>query len=601
MNGNDSSRNGGAGGVPAPGGKANKTGVTGFALPVFCLLLVFHSLTASAALQASLDRDRVASGESVQLTLLRDGRGDSQPDLAPLQQDFEVLGQASGSRVEIVNGRMNAQAQLRLTLMPRREGRLRVPELTWAGERSPALTLEVGGRGGGGDKAAPSTHVFITSTLAKPPHWLQAAIPLKLRLYTDQPLLQASLSFSGSGDAQVRQIGQDRQYGETRDGRRYQVIERDYLVFPQRSGRVSLAGPVLDAQVLDARAGDPFAGAFPTPFGNPFAGMMGGTRPLRVRGDAIVLDVRPRPAEATGKDWLPARALRLEESWRPETGAIRAGEPLTRHLRLTALGLDAARLPDLSARMVLPEGLKRYPDQPRLNDQVKEDTIEGSREQDVAFIASRPGRYTLPALRLNWWDTEAARAREVVLPERTLEVLPALATAGAAADAPTAAASAPALPGPVATDAGFPWGWLSLALGLLWLATLAAWWWTRRAHPRSQAPLVADRVARVDPIAYGAARKAFRQACRDHDALAARRHLLDWARANWPQDPPLGLNALARRLPDARQRGLLRELDRACYAGGDWNSAQLVDALTTLPGAVARPGAKPERLAGLYP
>lgn len=564
------------------------------------LLLLLPSLPVSAALKAWLDRDRVASGESLQLTLERDGRAGDQPDLTPLQQDFEVLGQASGSQVRIVNGRMSAQVQLRLTLMPRREGRLRVPELTWEGERSPALTLEVGGRGG--DKAAPSTHVFITSTLAKAPHWLQAAIPLKLRLYTDQPLLQASLSFNGSGDAQVRQIGQDRQYGETRDGRRYQVVERDYLVFPLRSGRISLPGPVLDAQGMDARAGDPFADAFSTPFGNPFAGMMGGTRPLRVRGDAIVLDVRPRPAEATGKDWLPARALRLEESWQPATGAIRAGEPLTRHLRLTALGLDAARLPDLSARMVLPEGIKRYPDQPRLNDQVKGDSIEGSREQDVALIASRPGRYTLPALRLIWWDTEAARPREIVLPERQLEVLPALASAPTpASPAQPAATAADARSGPAVGASGFPWAWLSLALGLLWLATLATWWWTHRAGSRPRTTPTTDRVASMDPIAYGAARKAFRQACRDHDALAARRHLLAWARANWPRDPPLGLDALARRLPDARSRALLRELDRACYAGGDWNSERLVDALAALPGAAARPGDAPDRLAGLYP
>lgn len=595
MNRDETGRRGRAGRVPAPGDDSNMTGATGFALALF-LLLLFHSLTVSAALRAALDRDRVASGESVQLTLSRDGPGDSQPDLTPLQQDFEVLGKTSGSRVEIVNGRMSAQVQLRLTLMPRREGRLRVPELTWAGERSPALTLEVGGRRGG-DGTAPSTHVFITSTPAKQTHWLQAAIPLKLRLYTDQPLLRASLSFSGSGDAQVRQIGQDRQYGETRDGRRYQVVERDYLVFPQRSGRISLPGPVLAARVVDARAGDPLADVFSTPFGNPFAGMMGGTRPLRIQGNAIVLDVQPRPVAAGGQDWLPARALRLEESWRPATGAIRAGEPLTRHLRLSALGLDAARLPDLTARMALPEGIKAYPDQPRLNDQVKADTLEGSREQDVALIASRPGRYTLPALRLSWWDTEAARPREVVLPERTLDVLPAPAAASSADAADTADTSS----GAVATDTGFPWPWLSLALGLLWLATLAAWWRARRARPRPRTTVVADRVASVDPIAYGAARKAFRQACREHDALAARRHLLAWARANWPSDPPAGLTALARRLADASQRALLRELDRACYAGGDWRSAQLAEAFTTLPDAAARPGDKSERLAGLYP
>ena len=59
------------------------------------LLLLLPSLPVSAALKAWLDRDRVASGESVRLTLERDGRAGDQPDLTPLQQDFEEIGRAS--------------------------------------------------------------------------------------------------------------------------------------------------------------------------------------------------------------------------------------------------------------------------------------------------------------------------------------------------------------------------------------------------------------------------------------------------------------------------------------------------------------------------
>jgi hypothetical protein len=576
--------------------------------PLLVLLLFLHSPPASAALQAWLDRDRVAPGESVELTLQRDGRGDSAADLTPLHKDFDILGKASGSQVSVVNGRVSAQIQLRLVLAPKRDGKIQVPALTWDGERSPVLTLEVGGRGGkpadnAADNAgAADAHVFLTSTLAEQQPYLQAATPLKLRLYTDQPLFQASLTFAAGDDVLVQQLGKDRQFSETRNGRRYQIVERNYLLFPQRSGRISLPGPVLDAQVADARAGNPFGRNFGGNLGAPFAGMLGVTRPLRLRGESIVFDARPRPAEAVGKDWLPARALTLEESWRPAAGAIHAGEPITRQLRLSALGLSAAQLPDLAERMPLPDGIKAYPDQPRLNDAARDDTLSGSREQDIALIASRPGRYTLPALRLTWWDTARDRPREVVLPERALEVLPALA--GASGDAPTTAAFPAEIPVEIPSTAtaatGLPWPWISFGLGLLWLMTLAAWWWARRLRPRPLATL-ADVAVAVDPIATGIARKAFRQACRDNDAAAARRHLLAWSRANWPRDPPAGLNALARRLPDPALADLLRQLDRACYAGGEWRGQRLADALAALPGEQKRPGGKATPLDGLYP
>lgn len=96
----------------------------------------------------------------------------------------------------------------------------------------------------------------------------------------------------------------------------------------------------------------------------------------------------------------------------------------------------------------------------------------------------------------------------------------------------------------------------------------------------------------------GAARKAFLAACGANDAPTARRELLAWARAHWPDAPPAGLTALAQRV-DAHQATLLRELDRACYAGGIWQGGPLAEALT--PFAHTKSGPQPENgLAPLY-
>jgi hypothetical protein len=233
--------------------------------------------------------------------------------------------------------------------------------------------------------------------------------------------------------------------------------------------------------------------------------------------------------------------------------------------------------------------------------------VIGSRDQDIALIADRAGRYRIPPLRLYWWDTTRNLQREVQLPARTIDVLPASPGFSAATTPPSGAAGAPpaassinVAPPPTTDSREIRWRWVSLALGTLWLATLAAWLIGRRrgAAAPTSVPKAADSPT---PIAPAAGRKAFREACRGNDPQTARSHLLAWARATWPQDPPLGLGTLARRLDDAELAPLLAELDRACYSGGEWRNANLLEKLK-LTAREARPKERAgAELAQLYP
>lgn len=579
------------------------------------ITLLGLSQAVAAAVTAQLEPTQVGAGEAVQLILRHDGQTGSQPDLGPLKQDFDVLGRSAGSSLQIVNGSVSAQTEIDLTLMPKRSGTLQVPALQWGGEATPALTLTVGANAAaaqpGSVPASGTQHVFLTTTLDQKQPYVQAAVTLTTRLYTDEPLYQASLELQPSNDVLVQQLGQDSQTSATRNGRSYRVIERKYLLFPQRSGRVRLDGPVLNAEVQDERGGaDPFGANafFGSVFGhNPFGGMMGATRPLRIRADPLVLDVRPRPASGTGHDWLPAQKVTLAETWQPDSGPIHVGDPVTRHLHLEALGLTASQLPDLSVLMPLPDGLRAYPDQAKLNTGVQGDGVVGTRDQDVALIASRSGRYRIPPLHLSWWDTRRNLQREVDLPARTLTVLPGSGGVAASAAPPSQATGTPLPPAePAGRAPGRPaapqsalWRWLSLGLGMLWLGTLAAWWASRRRRAPVSAKPLPDAAAAAPSAA--AARKVFREACHANDPRAARRALLDWARATWPLDPPLGLQALAARLGAAGAKPRLNELDRVCYAGGAWQGKPLAEALASL-GEDGKNHSRPApTLANLYP
>ena len=100
---------------------------------------------ALADVQASLDASQVAVGETVQLTLERDGQTGGQPDITSLQQDFDIVGTSSSTIFQLVNGSASEKTQVVLTLAPKVSGHLTIPPLSWNGEQSQPLSLDVTG------------------------------------------------------------------------------------------------------------------------------------------------------------------------------------------------------------------------------------------------------------------------------------------------------------------------------------------------------------------------------------------------------------------------------------------------------------------------
>ena len=565
---------------------------------------------ALANISASLDSSQIAVGDTVQLTLEHDGRTSGQPDLAPLQQNFDILGTSSSTSIELVNGSASEKTQVVLTLAPKAAGRLTIPSLAWDGQRSQPLSLSVSGPDGtgqaGGAAAQPAPSVFMETSVAPQQPYVQAAVELTVQLFMAAPLYHADLDLPENGEVVAKRVGSDQNSQAERNGRTYRVVTRHYLLFPLHSGKLTLPGPVLDAEFAISQrrrryANDPFGGGF------FFGPLFRTVRPVRLRANPIVLTVRARPANAVGSYWLPARGVMLSAAWDPAKLTARAGDPITLDLTLHATDLTAAQLPDLSSLLSLPPGLKAYPDQPTLDDSTQAGALVGSRDQTIALIASTPGHYSIPTLSVSWWDTQTNQPRAATLAGRTLTILPAPGAAPAPATArPTthvATQRPPALPAPrpsAPARAPSEWEWISIGLAAVWLATLGGWLWSRRARAARMTASAPRDPTPAGPLDPSKERTAFRAACEANDAHAARAHLLAWATALWSA-PPAGVNAVAAKIGDSAVAELLRDLDRACYAGGAWQGRPLAAALAELPTPTGKSTRERAGLAPLYP
>src|SRR6185312_5407265 len=98
--------------------------------------------------------------------------------------------------------------------------------------------------------AAVLPRVFIETDVSSRTPYVQAATRVTVRVYSARALYHPDLDLPASADALIRQIGNDDRSTVDRDGRSYDVLTRQYLVFPQHSGKLTLPGAQLTAQVL---------------------------------------------------------------------------------------------------------------------------------------------------------------------------------------------------------------------------------------------------------------------------------------------------------------------------------------------------------------
>ena len=106
-------------------------------------LLLIWLPAAQAAVEARLDQNPVYAGDPVVLTITVKGNADGQPDLAPLEKDFRVLGTGSSTSVRIVNGVTSSTRSWTIRLAPLRQGDLTIPALRVGAEQTRPITLTV--------------------------------------------------------------------------------------------------------------------------------------------------------------------------------------------------------------------------------------------------------------------------------------------------------------------------------------------------------------------------------------------------------------------------------------------------------------------------
>jgi hypothetical protein len=586
---------------------------------IFSMMLLFLVVTSASAatISVKVDREPVAMNETFRIIFTAEGSLDGEPDFSPLNQDFELLGTGQSSQFSMINGKVSSSKTYTLNVAPLRQGKLTIPSISFGKDRSQPTDITVTAASKRSSRAIPSAPaadpdlMFMTLETDTLQPYVQQQVILKLRVYRRKQWAEANLSdpVLEGVEANIQQLGKEVAYDSMVKGKNYQVTELRYLVFPQQSGTL-----VINPFQVTARfpAGvkkqqSPFRGFSSDPFFDDFF-----SRRTYVTQSAqskpLTLTVKPIPAAFTGKHWLPAKDIQLQQTWSGDISKLETGEPVTRTIAIIGDGVASSQLPEIT----LPENdqLKVYPDQPVINEQITDAGLLSTHTLKFAMIPTRPGRHQVPAIEVPWWDVNTDSMRIAKLDSASL-----LATGTIQVPQQNRAAviAPPATP-TVTTDANEPEERKAepspaeptmvqlllaavIALALLWLATMFYLVKTRTrasgsVEPQQESEHQANRKRSLKDLA---------AACRQDNAGKVRDALIEWAKNQWPGDPPNSLEDIASRMPGDSGAPVM-QLSASLYSpdATHWDGNAIYETISKLPPDKSSNPAKDDVLQPLY-
>ena len=250
---------------------------------------------------------------------------------------------------------------------------------------------------------------------------------------------------------------------------------------------------------------------------------------------------------------VTATDLTVDDRWDPSPDKAAVGDAFTRTITLRATGVPGMALPPL--RMTSSDGLAVYAGPPQVATDMARGNFIGKRVETFSLVCQKVGTYTLPEMRIQWWNPTDEQLQVMQLRPVTFRVAPN----------PVLDASAP---GGAANGPGF-FSWRWGAASLLVVAAAAGGVWLLRKKCKGS--------ARAGGKTEKALFRQFRRAAASHDAAETMRTLTQWFAAAGRSGGCDSLSQFMEKFGDRSLRNQFTALEASLYGRQQerWSGALL--------------------------
>jgi hypothetical protein len=536
----------------------------------------------AGTLTSSVDNTHPAVNEHFILTVQYDGDPDDEaPNVFQLQKNFTVLSTSQSTNVQIINGHLSRSTIWTYEVLARDSGKLLIPAFKVKGDFSEAIQLEVSNA-----PKLPGLHgdnkIYVETELDNNSVHVQEQAIITWRIISHVNLSDPELQPPQIDNVLTQNLGSRQYQRGGADGSVENVVEQRYALFPQISGDINIPSEKIQITTNSMQR-----------FG------MGIMAPIASVVDIVTQPQTLRVLPAVPSKhalWIPARSLTITEDMQGlDNQQATVGAAFTRAIKIRAAGISAEQLPPLEFTS---DDFRSYNDHPQLQNEVDANGIVGNREERFAMIATREGVFTLPEIRIPWYNTATSHWEEAILPATTITVLPATGKAQQTTSV------APAIHDPAKTNPDVNtnpdanavtaqpqdtatsltpsdnrdhtlriWQGTAALLFVLWLTSMGWMWKQKNSKPvksECNAPDVAKKKHFLDKFSSKSQHTSslLSAAASTGDMKTLQLEILNWAQQQWPTETPVNLSDIAHRIDNTELAAQLLALERHLYGNG---------------------------------
>lgn len=567
------------------------------------------SVQATDSAVLKVEQTSIFSAQVLNVTVTVPKRVDGTPNFSVLEKDFMIV----DARKSIDDDADDeATTEWQLQLKPKHAGDILIPSLNIAGAQTDPVLITVKASTDIKQNLADDSFkiqqadfpanntifsdnrdVFMLSEISPSDPYVKSQLNYTVKIFYSVSIQEATISEPQIAGAIVRRLDSDKNYQINRDGKLYQVYERDYAIFPQKEGRLEIIAPIFMGQSTETDT--------PASISTYVAKDLAPTKPFRIKGKDLVISVKPVPATFSSKMWLPVQHLNLTENWSSDLTSLAQNQPVTRTVTLTAYGVPAEELPTILSEQQIAH-LNVELEKPELRNDVENGIIISQRIEKATYTAQSKGNYSIPAVDLAWWDTLRDAPSTAMLPQQMLVVrVNAVETQNKSsnihskASTQNDAVSSKSITAPKQYSFFSKINWsIFLAAAIAAFGLIIAFKWggrllKKRAHKQQlvikpiQKPTVRKNHTAVvtsvvtpavttskanlaQNVSFKEIRQELKDACRRQDPTKAKEMLIRWANLRWQDKRICSLGELISEVDTFEFKTWLHELNRILYA-----------------------------------
>ncbi len=217
------------------------------------ILIIFFSSSPAfgADVRATVDNTNISLNESVSLkVIVNDGGCDVDTSLI---KDFKVTPRGESTNIQIINSKYSKEVSHNFLLFPIRKGHLSIPALPVNQDGkvfyTQAITVNVSDSP---SEKSGMADIFITADVSKTDPFVSEQIVYTFQLFQAVKIANARLKEPEFKGFFSIKIGDEKTYRKIINGRNYSVTELQYVLIPDKAGKIRIEPSVLTGDIARA-------------------------------------------------------------------------------------------------------------------------------------------------------------------------------------------------------------------------------------------------------------------------------------------------------------------------------------------------------------